>query len=133
MKLIEGDADVSRLVRSFYDKVLQDELLSPFFQEAVKHNWDEHLRVMDFFWNNILFYTGGYYGNPLHKHQAIHQFKKLEHQHFERWLYLFNKTVDELFEGEKAQLAKSRAYSIATVMEMKVSPPEERQTDEPIY
>ena len=37
-----------------------------------------------------------------------------------RWLQLFTSTVDELFEGEKAELAKQRAMSIATVMQLKL-------------
>jgi hemoglobin len=32
----------------------------------------------------------------------------------------FNNTVDELFEGEKAFIAKERAQSIATVMQIKL-------------
>ncbi|MEJ7676618.1 MAG: hypothetical protein WKG06_01825 [Segetibacter sp.] len=50
----------------------------------------------------------------------MHHFKKLQRKDFERWLQLFNKTVDDLFEGEKAELAKQRALSIATVMQIKI-------------
>jgi hemoglobin len=133
MKLIENEADIELLVNSFYDKVLHDKMLSPFFNHVAKSHWDQHLRVMNCFWNNLLFYTGGYFGNPLHTHQALHRFKTLEPKHFERWLSLFNTTIDELFKGEKAELAKSRAYAIATVMQIKVLPKEDKQIDEKIY
>jgi len=33
---------------------------------------------------------------------------------------LFMQTIDELFEGDKALLAKQRALSIATVMKIKI-------------
>jgi hemoglobin len=36
---------------------------------------------------------------------------------------LFTKTVDQLFEGEHADLAKQRAVSIATVMQLKILHP----------
>ena len=33
--------------------------------------------------------------------------------HFERWLVLWRATVDELFAGERAELAKSHALRVA--------------------
>lgn len=119
-KKIESNEDVQLLVRSFYNKVFKDEILSPFFSYVRQHHWDKHLKVLNTFWNNMLFYTGGYYGNPLEVHKTMHHFKKLQRKDFERWLQLFNETVDELFEGEKAELAKQRALSIATIMQIKI-------------
>lgn len=112
--------DVQLLVRSFYNKVLDDEILSPFFAYVRQHHWDKHLAVLDTFWNNVLFYTGDYFGNPLQVHTTLHHFSKLSNKDFERWLQLFTQTVDELFEGEKAELAKQRATSIATIMRIKI-------------
>ena len=37
------------------------------------------------------------------------------------WLHYFNSTVDELFEGQVAFLAKQRAKSIATIMQIKMA------------
>ena len=74
------------------------------------------------FWENALFFTGGYNGNPLKTHQAFHNKSPLTNEHFKHWLTLFLENVDELFEGEKAELAKQRATSIATVMQMKILP-----------
>lgn len=112
--------DVQLLVRSFYNKVLEDEMLSPFFAYVRKHHWDKHLEVLDAFWSNVLFYSGNYAGNPLQIHATLHRFSKLESKHFDRWLQLFDGTVDELFEGEKAAMAKQRAHSIATIMRIKI-------------
>ena len=33
--------------------------------------------------------------------------------HFERWLWLWGTTVDELFAGERAELAKAHAQRVA--------------------
>ena len=112
--------DVQLLIRSFYTKVLSDEILGPYFSYVRAHHWDKHLEVLDTFWNNILFYTGGYDGDPLQVHKTLHHFSKLESKDFDRWLQLFFETVDELFEGEKATLAKQRALSIATIMRIKI-------------
>lgn len=119
-KEIGGLEDVQLLVRSFYDKVLQDETLGHFFSYVKAHHWEKHLEKLDSFWNSILFYKDDYTGNPLSIHQTLHHFNKIDAQDFAQWLKLFKETVDELFEGEKAELAKQRAVSIATIMQLKI-------------
>ena len=54
-------------------------------------------------------------------HAKLNTQTPLTAAHFKQWLNLFTTTVDELFEGRKAQLAKERAVSIAAVIEAKVS------------
>jgi len=51
----------------------------------------------------------------------LHRQSPLKTHYFETWLRYFKATVDELFEGEKAFLAKQRATSIATVMQIKIA------------
>jgi hemoglobin len=43
--------------------------------------------------------------------------------HLDRWVKIFSETVDEMFEGTKASLAKQRAVSIATMMNIKINYP----------
>ncbi len=119
-KDIENIKDVQLLVDTFYGRVLKDDMLYPFFEYVHKHHWAAHLNVLYSFWENVLFYTGNYDRNPLKKHQTLHHFKPLNDENFERWLQLFTQTADELFEGEKAELAKQRALSIATIMRIKI-------------
>ena len=38
---------------------------------------------------------------------------RLRAGHFERWLVLWRETVDELFEGQRAELAKAHAMRVA--------------------
>jgi hemoglobin len=58
------------------------------------------------FWENVLFYTGGYAGNPMEKHRhALLQFN-LSHEHFERWVHLFTAVVNELYKGKNAKLIR---------------------------
>ena len=72
------------------------------------------------FWENALFYTGGYSGNPMNLHKHLHHIRPLDNKHFARWVQLFVETVDQLFKGEKANLAKEKAAGIASVMESKI-------------
>lgn len=127
-KEIENRDDIILLVNSFYEHVKQDDVIGHFFREVVPVNWEKHLPVMYNFWENIVFHTGGYTGNPMDVHQRLNTQCPMQRAHFERWITLFNQTVDELFEGEKAFQIKQRALSIATVMQIRLgaSQPEER-------
>jgi hemoglobin len=113
--------DIETMVNLFYEKVKQDDLIGYIFNDIVKVDWNAHLPVMYDFWEGVLFFTGGYTGNPMITHRKLNHVVSLSAEHFNRWLKLFLSTVDENFEGEKAELAKQRAMSIATVMQLKLA------------
>ncbi len=117
---IETRADIELLIKSFYEKVLRDELIGFVFDSIIKSNWEKHLSVMYDFWENVLFFSGGYTGNPIALHKQIHQHIPLKEEYFSRWLALFDSTVDELFEGEHAKLVKIRASNISSIMQIKI-------------
>jgi hemoglobin len=119
-KDIENIEDIRILIDRFYQQVIRDPLIGHIFTTTIKVNWEKHLPVMYSFWENTLFYTGTYTGNPMMIHQGINTIAHLTNQHFDRWIELFTATVNDLFEGEKAELAKQRALSIATVMKIKI-------------
>lgn len=112
--------DIEKLVNLFYEKVKQDKIINHFFSDVVKVDWEQHLPIMYRFWENVLFYTGNYNGNPMQQHLAIHAKHPFSIKDFTQWTILFNETVDELFEGENAELIKQRAQSISTVMQIKM-------------
>ena len=122
MQDIKDRADIKQLVDTFYTKVRADETIGYLFNEVAKVNWEQHLPRMYDFWENILFQTGGFKGNPMVAHVQLHQKSPLSAAHFARWQQLFLATVDELFKGDMAELIKQRARSIATMMQIKVSP-----------
>lgn len=121
---ITGRDDVENLVHSFYRKVNEDSVLSPFFNDVAHIDWEKHLPRMVDFWENVLFGTGKYDGNPMLVHRQLHQKKALHHSDFEHWVNLFVTTVDELYAGEKAERIKQRARGIATLMEIRVTAPD---------
>jgi hemoglobin len=119
-KDITSRADIEVLVNSFYDKVKQDELLGYIFTDIAQVNWEKHLPVMYDFFENMLFYTGSYTGNPMELHRKINRLLPLTREHFQQWEFLFCTTVDQLFEGATATLVKQRALSISAVMKIKI-------------
>jgi hemoglobin len=100
--------------------VRPDPLLGPFFNGFIEINWEEHYKKMVSFWSNALFQSGSYMGNPMEAHKVVHSLKATRHEHFQRWLQLFEQTVDEHFIGKNARLIKEKASSIATIMQVKL-------------
>ncbi len=108
-KQIESREDVQTLVHQFYGKVRKDGLIGPIFEDTAKVNWDEHLPKLVNFWSDLLLGEDSYRGRPFPPHIPLN----LQRSHFERWLQLFIQTVDENFEGLKANEVKNRALGIA--------------------
>jgi hemoglobin len=118
---IKTRKDIKLMVDRFYEKVKADETIGYLFNDVAKVNWEHHLPRMYDFWENIIFQTGSFSGNPMAAHLKLHQQSPLNAAHFERWLKLFNTNMDELFQGELADLTKRRAASIAMMMQGKVT------------
>jgi len=119
-KQLEDRLDVELLVNQFYQKIRQDPELGFIFNDIARVNWEVHLPKMYDFWEGILFGTLNYNGRPMPPHFLLTTKYTLTPQHFDRWLALFFENVDTLFEGEKAEDVKCRAYSIATIMNSRV-------------
>lgn len=118
---ISNREDVYLLVTTFYEKVRKDKLLGPIFNETID-DWPEHLDRLTDFWETNLFGVARFKGNPLLKHQLVdaHQNYGLEALHFGVWFNLWFETLDDLFEGEKANFAKNRARNIGNFLYLKI-------------
>jgi hemoglobin len=108
--------DIKLLVNRFYDKVREDTLIGPIFNERIQNRWPEHLAKMYTFWQTVLLGDHTYYGSPFPPHAQL----PVEGQHFQRWLFLFSQTLNELFSGEKAKEAMWRADKMAEMFQYKI-------------
>ena len=106
-------ADIERLIDAFYDHVKADPLIGYIFNDIARVDWSHHLPVMYDFWEFLLLNGENYRSNPIQKHFDLHAKHRLRAEHFDRWLSLFQSTVDEHFAGPRADDAKFRAYAIA--------------------
>ena len=109
--------DIKLLVDTFYERIREDELLAPIFNERIQDRWPIHLEKMYKFWQTVLLQEHTYFGSPFPPHAQL----PIDRQHFAAWLDLFGKTVDELFTGEKATEAKWRAEKMAEMFEAKIA------------
>ncbi|MDY7395403.1 group III truncated hemoglobin [Aureibaculum sp. 2210JD6-5] len=121
MQDIKNRKDIHFLISEFYKKLLSDDLVHHFFEDIIEQNHlEEHLEVITDFWNGILFNTTDYNRNAMQPHLDLNKKKPFKNEHFKRWLKHFTTSIDENFKGEKAEMAKTRALSIATIMEIKM-------------
>lgn len=119
MKDIENRQDIETLMELFYSKALTDELIGYFFTEVAPLNMEKHMPVIVDFWETVLLGKASYKGNVMQIHKHIHELSAFKDEHFVRWVKLFTETVNDLYEGEKAEMAKQRAESIATLIKIK--------------
>lgn len=115
MKTIDDRADVSLLVHTFYGRIRKDDFLGPIFNAHVD-DWPEHLDKLTDFWESNLFRIPKFRGNPPAAHRRVDQGEgySITQEHFGRWIQLWFETIDDLFEGERADLAKALARRMST-------------------
>jgi hemoglobin len=118
---IQSREDIELLIKSFYSKVKKDDTIGFIFNDIAKVNWEKHLPIMYDFWETLLLDAASYSKNAMEVHYTLNRKVPLEETHFQRWLQLFSETVDELFVGNTASLAKTKAKSIAALMQFKMA------------
>ncbi|MBQ0771134.1 group III truncated hemoglobin [Parasphingorhabdus sp.] len=129
------DALISNLVEKFYGAIRADALLGPIFKSHVA-DWTPHLARMKDFWASVTLESGRFRGNPMLKHIAV---GGLDSLHFDRWLVLWNQTLDDVAPSEAAaqvfrEAADRIASSLLTGIKVQrggldaISKPEEKQS-----
>lgn len=117
---IKNRKDLELLVNDFYDKLLTVDELSFYFTKIKSVDMATHKTFMVNFWENILFHTGYYEGNPLEIHKNLNSLHKVETDVYKIWIELFNNSVDNLFKGINAEIVKERAKMVANVMQSNI-------------
>jgi len=115
---IRSKKDITILVDNFYNKVRKDDLIGPIFSNRIGANsWKKHLSKMYSFWNTVLFGQADYRGNPFSHHINLN----LSTEHFDRWISLFEESINNLFEGPKANETLERAHKMRKMFETKLN------------
>jgi hemoglobin len=110
---IRDRADCERLVRAFYSRALTDPVIGFIFVDVAKLDLEAHVPRITSFWETVLLGARSYAGGAFRPHAELHAKVRLRPGHFERWLVLWRTTVDELFDGDVAELAKAHAERVA--------------------
>lgn len=118
---IQNRAHIQLLVETFYSKIRVDDDLGPIFNTIIT-DWASHFELLTDFWETQLFLKRKYHGNPVSVHQEVDDKmgNSITSEHFGLWLNVWFATIDELFAGETAWIAKNRAQKMSTMLFMKI-------------
>lgn len=103
------------LMRTFYPKLLKDDILAPIFSNhrgdnIDTDNWRLHIKTVIEFWKII---DLGYDGIPDNQIQPDFKIPDMTRKNYVIWLKLFNETVDELYEPYAADYLKQKNSNLA--------------------
>lgn len=120
MNDIANRADVETLVNTFYDRVKEDDIIGPIFNNAID-DWSDHLPKMYNFWSSIILQDHSYSGNPMMVHLDLARKVDMGEKEFGAWLALFRTNTRDHFIGPNADIAIKRAENIARLMQHKIA------------
>jgi hemoglobin len=106
MKDIESRDDIEKLIRDFYSRLFKVPGMLAVFEGI---DLEHHLPKIIHFWSFVLLDEEGYKTNVFEKHLPL----PIQPGQFDQWLSTFNEAVNYNFKGEKAELAKLRAATLA--------------------
>ena len=106
-------ADCECLVREFYTRAFADPIIGFLFTDVARLDLEAHVPRITAFWETILLGARSYGGGAFRPHAALHAKVPLLRGHFDRWVTIWSETVDDLFAGERAELAKAHAARVA--------------------
>ena len=89
---------ICAVVDSFYSNIQKDTVLGPVFESRLHGEWAPHLEKMYDFWTTVIEGKMAYSGDPVRAHMEV---KSIELEHFELWIELFEKTLEDVCDNEE--------------------------------
>lgn len=133
---LDSPEEVMELVTRQYVDVVQDDLLSAYFNFGPDHiDWQAHIGQVTDYWCHVLLFAPGYEIDTIENHRPLHETLEFTPEAFDRWLTIFTDTVDAGWRGPNADFAKKRATGMAWAMAQRLlghgawRPPQHRDDD----
>jgi len=114
---LDNAANIERFVDLFYERILEDQQLAPIFLDVAKIDLAVHLPHIKHYWRKLLLGERTYKRHTMNIHRALDSKRALQPSDFQRWLGLFENTIDSHYRGDRAERAKRVAASIAGNMQ----------------
>ena len=112
-----SEADLDRLVRVFYGRALEDDVIGPVFRGHVS-DWEHHFDIVQNFWSRAFLRTERYKGGPFAPHLGLN----LKPEHFERWVALFRETAESELKPAAARAAIARVEHMSAAFQAGLFP-----------
>lgn len=110
-----SEAQLEVLIPRFYERVCNDALIGPVFNDAIG-DWKHHLKKLVDFWSSVMLTSGRYKGNPVAAH--LKHLPTITPPMFDRWLALWAEVTSELLSPEAAGALQNKAARIAESLKL---------------
>ena len=109
----EASKQIDRFVDAFYERVLRDPLLAPMFLEVARVDLTEHLPRIKAYWRKMLLGHSDYQRHMMRKHRDVDAAERFAPEHYERWLSLFEESLENHPMGASTERALMLARRVA--------------------
>ncbi|MFK7831385.1 MAG: group III truncated hemoglobin [Congregibacter sp.] len=113
---LDNPTQIDAFVDRFYSRVLEDPLLAPVFLERAAIDLGEHLPRIKAYWRKMLLGDDVYHRHMMRKHRELDSREPFVQEHYERWLSLFEETLQNHHVGPLADRALALARRVAVNM-----------------
>ena len=120
---LDTPTHIDMFVHSFYNKLLNDELMAPVFLTHANIDILAHLPTISLYWQKMLWGDRQYDNHTMNIHRSVHANHPFEAQHFHRWFYYFEQTAAESFSGTFTDRALDIAQKVITNMKKQMLTP----------
>ncbi|WP_439106421.1 group III truncated hemoglobin [Congregibacter sp.] len=112
----EASEQIGRFVDAFYERILADSLLAPVFLDVAKIDLVEHLPRIKAYWRKMLLGHSDYQRHMMQRHREVDYRQRLSPEHYQRWLTLFEDTLEKHPLGASSERALTLARRVAVNM-----------------
>lgn len=110
---LDNPQHIDRFVDAFYARVLADPLLAPLFTKVAQVDLTEHLPRIKAYWRKMLLGDSDYRRHMMRKHRELDNRQPLTYEHYQRWLQLFEETLEKHHCGPVTERASQLARRVA--------------------
>ncbi|MEM1404086.1 MAG: group III truncated hemoglobin [Pseudomonadota bacterium] len=104
---------IGDFIDRFYARVFKDPLLAPVFLAQAGIDPAVHIPHIKAYWRKMLLGDPAYRRHMMQKHRDLHQAGPLTQQHYDRWLSLFERSLDESAPSELIDRARTLGRRVA--------------------
>ncbi|PCJ39910.1 MAG: globin [Moraxellaceae bacterium] len=117
---LDSPQNIDAFVASFYNKLLNDDIMAPVFLDDAKIDISDHLATISLYWQKMLFGDKQYNTNMMKKHRVLNSKRQFSKEHYQRWLAYFEQTAADTFAGEYTDKALRIARAVIRNMEKRM-------------
>ncbi len=119
---LDTTTEIHEFVTRFYRDIAQDERFHHYFDDIANVDWNAHTHQLTGYWAGLL--LGGPHDDAdsvIEAHRWLHDTTPFDEALFERWLEIFDETLDGGWRGIHADRARKRARGIAWAMAQRLT------------